>query len=86
VWIADAERLTPSLGCRTKEVEAENVMKKPVRESAARKSAAKKATGANHRTARKRRLTGWRRAFERNLRAEGYSPEEARELVEIAAS
>jgi hypothetical protein len=61
-------------------------MKKPVTESAAKKSAVKKAAGANHPTSRKRRLTGWRRAFERNLRAEGYSPDEARELVEIAAS
>jgi hypothetical protein len=61
-------------------------MKKPATESTAKKSAAKKAAGASHPTSRKRRLTGWRRAFERNLRAEGYSAEEARELVEIAAS
>jgi hypothetical protein len=61
-------------------------MKKPVRELAAKKSAVKKAAGANHPTSRKPRLTGWRRAFERNLRAEGYNPEEARELVELAAS
>ena len=61
-------------------------MKKPVSGPAANKSAVKKAAGANHRTSRKPRLTGWRRAFERNLRAQGYSPEEARELVEIAAA
>ena len=33
-----------------------------------------------------RRPAGWQGALERNLRAEGYSAREARELVEIAAS
>jgi hypothetical protein len=33
-----------------------------------------------------RRPGGWQDALERNLRAEGYSAREARELVEIAAS
>lgn len=62
-------------------------MKKPVRESAAKKFAAKKAAGANHRTSLSRRTPAdWRDALERNLRAEGYSADEARELVEIAAS
>jgi len=61
-------------------------MKKPVRASAAKKSAAKKTSG-NHRSSLPRRTsTDWRDALERNLRGEGYSADEARELVEIAAS
>jgi hypothetical protein len=62
-------------------------MKKRVRASTARKSAATKTAGANHRSSLPRRTpAGWRDALERNLRAEGYSADEARELVEIAAS
>jgi hypothetical protein len=62
-------------------------MKKPVRASAVRKSTAKKTTGANPQSSLSRRTTAdWRDALERNLRAEGYSADEARELVEIAAS
>ena len=61
-------------------------MKKSQPRSAAKKSAAKKTAEANHKTSPARRLTAWQRAFERNLRAEGFSAEEARELVEIAAS
>jgi hypothetical protein len=36
-------------------------------------------------TARRKRAS-WQGALERNLRAEGYSAREARELVELAAS
>jgi hypothetical protein len=62
-------------------------MQKRAPKPAARKSTAKKTAGANHRTLpARRRLYGWKAAFERNLRAEGFSAEEARELVEIAAS
>jgi hypothetical protein len=62
-------------------------MKKREPRSAAKKSGAKKTVGANHRTSPAlRKLSGWQRAFERNPRAEGFSAEEARELVEIAAS
>jgi hypothetical protein len=62
-------------------------MKKLAPEPPARKSAAKKTAGANHRTSLPRRMRrGWRGALERNLQAEGYSADEARELVEIAAS
>ena len=74
-----------SLGSLTKEVE--DSMKKRAPRSTTKKSAAKKTVGANHRTPpARRKLSGWQRAFERNLRAEGFSAEEARELVEIAAS
>ena len=62
-------------------------MKKKEPKPAAKKSAAKKTVAANHRTLPARWApTGWRGTLERNLRAEGYSAEEARELVEIAAS
>jgi len=62
-------------------------MKKKEPRSAAKKSAAKKTVGANHRTLPARwSPNGWRGTLERNLRAEGFSAEEARELVEIAAS
>ena len=62
-------------------------MKKREPRSASKRSAAKKTVGANHRTVVSRRSpSDWRGALERNLRAEGYSPDEARELVEIAAS
>jgi len=62
-------------------------MKKPVRASAAKKSTAKKTARAYHRSSLPRRTSAdWRNALERNLRAEGYSADEARELVEIAAS
>jgi hypothetical protein len=62
-------------------------MKKPVRAPAVRKSAAKKTVGANHQSSLSRRTAAdWRHALERNLRAEGYSADEARELVELAAS
>ena len=55
--------------------------------SSAKKSAARKAAGANNKTPLARRTpSGWEGALERNLRAQGYSPDEARELVEIAAS
>jgi len=55
--------------------------------SSAKKSAARKMAGANHKPPLvRRKASGWRGALERNLRAEGYSPDEARELVEIAAS
>jgi len=62
-------------------------MKKLAAEPPAKKSVARKTAGPNHRTSPSRRtLRGWRGALERNLRAEGYSADEARELVEIAAS
>jgi len=43
----------------------------PVRKSAAKRSA---------------RREGWKKVFERNLVRVGYSPAEAKELVELAAS
>jgi len=62
-------------------------MKKRAPGPAAKKSAAKKTAGADRRTLPARwSPNGWRGTLERNLRAQGYSPEEARELVEIAAS
>jgi hypothetical protein len=61
-------------------------MKKRESRSITKKSAARKTAGANHRTLARRTPTGWRAALERNLRAQGYSLDEARELVEIAAS
>lgn len=54
--------------------------------SGAKKAAARKTAGTNPKPPVARRTSGWRSALERNLRAEGYSPDEARELVEIAAS
>ena len=81
----DQERLTREARLPYKEVE-DGVKKREPR-SAAKKSATNKTVGANHRTPpARRKLYGWQRAFERNLRAEGFSAEEARELVEIAAS
>ncbi len=57
------------------------------RASSVKKSTVKKRAPANHRSAPSRRTpAGWQNALERNLRAEGYSPDEARELVDIAAS
>src|ERR1022692_4329146 len=64
------------LGSLTKEVE--NGVKKKEPKPAAKKSAAKKTVAANHRTLPARWApTGWRGTLERNLRAEGYSAEEA---------
>ncbi|HUE02376.1 MAG TPA: hypothetical protein VMR62_22590 [Bryobacteraceae bacterium] len=55
--------------------------------SGVKKSAARKTAGANPKPPVARRTpSGWRSALERNLRAQGYSSAEARELVEIAAS
>jgi hypothetical protein len=61
-------------------------MKKRESKLAAKKAAAKRAAGVGHCTPARHAQTGWQGALARNLRAQGYSPDEARELVEIAAS
>ena len=53
---------------------------------AAKKTAAAGVASRQPRHPSHTRATAWQLALERNLRAEGYSPKEARELVEIAAS